>query len=67
MIQFQVDDMTCGHCANAIYNAVELADANARVEIDLGAHMVRIGGAVDLLKMEQAIRDAGFTPVLQRD
>ena len=66
MIQFQVDDMSCGHCANAIYQAVELADSKAKVEVDLGSHLVKIDGEVDPLKMEQAIREAGFTPVLKR-
>jgi len=42
MIAFDVNDMTCGHCAGTITSAVQAADAAARVEIDLGRRQVRI-------------------------
>lgn len=63
MIVFQVNDMTCGHCAGVITKAVRDTDPAARVEVDLTAHRVTIepglAGAEDL---RQAIEEAGYTP-----
>jgi len=64
MIAFQVDDMTCGHCASTITKAVKAADANAQVAIDLAAHRVTIEpAAADAATLREAIAEAGYTPV----
>jgi copper chaperone len=63
MMEFQVDDMTCNHCVSTITKAVKGADANAKVDIDLQNHLVRIDGATDADGIVNAIRDAGYTPV----
>jgi len=64
-MEFRVDDMTCGHCVSTITKAVKDADANAKIDIDLPNHLVRVDGAADGDDIEEAIRDAGYTPVLQ--
>lgn len=64
MIEFQVNDMTCGHCIGVITQAVASVDAAARVEADLPAHRVRIHGSDQAQKLGEAIRGAGYTPVL---
>jgi copper chaperone len=63
MIEFQVADMTCGHCASVITKAVKSVEAVAKVEIDLKAKRVRIEGPVDAQEIRDAIRDAGYSPV----
>lgn len=64
MIAFQVDDMTCGHCASTITKAVKAADATAQVAIDLAAHRVTIEpGEADAQALREAIAEAGYTPV----
>ena len=64
MISFQVSDMTCGHCVNAITKAVKAADKDAAVQIDLAAHRVDIQtGTVDGAALAAAIRNAGYMPV----
>ena len=64
MIAFQVNDMTCGHCAGAITKAVKALDRNARVDVDLGAHQVRIEQAsTDADTLRRAIQDAGYSPL----
>lgn len=63
MIEFQVNDMTCGHCVGAITRAVAEVDAAAQVEIDLPTHRVRINGNDDAAAMQAAIVAAGYTPV----
>lgn len=64
MIEFEVNDMTCGHCVNAITQAVAAVDASAKVEIDLPTHRVRISGSDQAQRLAEAIREAGYTPVL---
>jgi copper chaperone len=64
MIAFQVDDMTCGHCARAITTAIAQVDAAADVTVDLPAKRVEIrspGATSEALGA--AIRGAGYTPV----
>ena len=34
MITFQINDMTCGHCASTITKAVKATDTNAKVTVD---------------------------------
>ena len=64
MIEFQVNDMTCGHCVGAITRGVAAVDASAKVEIDLPTHRVRIHGSDQAQKFALAITEAGYTPTL---
>ncbi len=36
MMEFKVEDMSCGHCASVITKTVKELDAKATVDIDLG-------------------------------
>lgn len=65
MVQFRVEDMSCGHCASSITKAVKDIDPNATVNIDLSAKTVSVEGASSEGQIEQAIEDAGFTPKKQ--
>lgn len=64
MMAFEVNDMTCGHCASAITRAVKGVDSNASIEVDLASHQVRIESRnADEAALTEAIREAGYTPV----
>ena len=64
MIAFEVRDMTCGHCVSTVTKAVQAADRDAAVRIDLAAHRVEIEpNAASPATLEQAIRASGYTPV----
>lgn len=63
MIEFTVNDMTCGHCASTITRAVKEVDASGRCEIDLAAKRVRIESARPAEEFRAAIEEAGYTPV----
>ena len=64
MIAFEVNDMTCGHCASVITKAVKTADKDARVHIDLREHRVQIEpGDLSAEELGDAIKEAGYTPV----
>ncbi|MBV6273770.1 heavy-metal-associated domain-containing protein [Alcaligenaceae bacterium CGII-47] len=62
MLQFEVNDMTCGHCVGAISAAVKKAAPDAVVAIDLPQHAVRVEGVCDAGAAELAIREAGYSP-----
>ncbi|MCP5284349.1 MAG: heavy-metal-associated domain-containing protein [Burkholderiaceae bacterium] len=64
MITFQVDDMTCGHCASTITKAVKATDPDARIQIDLAAHRVQVEPvSADADALATALTGAGYTPV----
>lgn len=65
MITFDVQDMTCGHCAGVISRALAQTDRAARVQIDLPTRQVRIepSADTDAEALGDAIREAGYTPV----
>ena len=62
MIQFQVNAMTCGHCVATITKAVKALDGTAEVACDVAAHRVNVASAQPGQLVEQAIRDAGYSP-----
>ena len=64
MFTYQVNDMTCGHCASAITKAVLAVDGGAKVDVDLGRHMVHVesANAADET-LRQAVQAAGYEPV----
>jgi copper chaperone len=57
---FQVPDMTCGHCAGIITNALERSLPGAKFSIDLGKARVTVEG--DAAIAMEAIRSAGYSP-----
>jgi len=64
MVTFQVDDMTCGHCASTITRALKAADKEASVLIDMSAHRVQVEPvSADARALADAIKEAGYTPV----
>ena len=63
MIEYSVQDMTCGHCAATITEAVKSVDPAGRCEVDLAARRVRIDSAMSADRIAAAIAKAGFTPV----
>ncbi len=64
MPTYRIDDMTCGHCARAITQAVRSADPPADVHIDLARHLVRVDSTrIDDATIVAAIEQAGYRPV----
>jgi copper chaperone len=63
MIAFEIQDMTCGHCREAITRAVLGVDSAAEVEVDLARRHVQIKSAtVGAKRFCDAITDAGHAP-----
>lgn len=64
MLAFQVNDMTCGHCASTITKAVKVNDKDAKVTIDLAKRLVMVEPTeADADDLREAIAAAGYTPL----
>ena len=60
---FQIDDMTCGHCASIINKALIDIDHEAKVIVDLGRHIVSVVSTNSTIEdIRDAIAEAGYTP-----
>ena len=57
---FQVQGMTCGHCANAVTQAVRSVDPQAEVKVDLASGKVDVRSQQDHAAIAQAIEEEGY-------
>ena len=64
MVTFEVNDMTCSHCASAIAKAVRSVDQGAKVQVNLATRRVQIEPTgAHAQELSDAITEAGYTPV----
>jgi copper chaperone len=62
MYQFNVPDMTCGHCVSTVTKSVKGVDSRASVEISLAEKRVTVRSSLSEQEIAEAIKDAGYTP-----
>ncbi len=62
MSDFHVEGMSCGHCINAVTEAIHALDPAAAVEVDLGTKRVHVQSELDRFVVQQALVDAGYQP-----
>lgn len=62
MIELNLPDMSCGHCASTVTQTCKLVDPAAKVEVDLERKQVRIGSSEDRKEFEEALAEAGYPP-----
>lgn len=62
MFEFEVQSMTCGHCASRVTQALKSLDGQAKVEIDLRSKKVRVQTVEDRDSVTAALAEAGYTP-----
>ncbi|WP_312222616.1 heavy-metal-associated domain-containing protein [Rhizobium rhizoryzae] len=60
MYEFDIPNMTCGHCAGTVKKAIEQADPAASSIIDVGTRKAKIETSVSPEAMAAAINDAGY-------
>jgi len=60
MYQLQVENMSCGHCVNAVTKAVQSVDPQAQVQIELEEKSVKVGTDKSLDAISAAIVEAGY-------
>ncbi len=60
MLKLKVPEMSCGHCASTIENAVKSVDPAARVVVDLKSSAVSVETKADDKAICAAITSAGY-------
>ena len=58
--KFQVEGMSCGHCVQAVQNAVTTVDPHAQVTVDLGTGHVDVLSQQPREDLRLAIENAGY-------
>ncbi len=62
MMEFKIEDMSCGHCASVITKTVKALDSAAKVEIDLAQKKVTVESSEERAVIAEALTEAGYTP-----
>lgn len=60
---FQVQGMSCGHCAGAVKQAVQSVDPQAEVQVDLASGKVEVQSRQDAAAIARAIEEEGYKVV----
>ena len=59
-IELTLPDMTCGHCVKTVTAAVRAVDPQARLDIDLARHLLRIDSVRPAAEFAQALAEEGY-------
>ncbi len=62
MLEFKIPTMSCGHCVGVITKLLQQSDAQARVEVDLPNHTVRVESTAEREMLVAALSQAGYAP-----
>lgn len=60
-LSFKVEDMSCGHCAGTIKQAIETALPGTTVDADSVSKLVSVSGSHDYAAIKSIVSDAGYT------
>ena len=58
---FDVEGMSCNHCAKAVTQALRQVDPQAQVQVDLAGKKIEVESAQPRQALAQAIADEGYT------
>jgi copper chaperone CopZ len=59
-IELTLKDMSCGHCAKAVTDAVRQIDPGADVKVDLVTKRVQIESSADIETLKRALAEEGY-------
>ncbi|WCM22831.1 heavy-metal-associated domain-containing protein [Paraburkholderia bryophila] len=62
-MEFDIPDMTCGGCANAIKRAVTQLDPAATLDVDVNVKIVKVTSTQSSQRIIEVIEAAGFHPL----
>ena len=62
MIEFNIPQMSCGHCVKAVTEAVHEVDPKAKVDVNLGTKKVNVDSQAERQKIVDALAEAGYAP-----
>ncbi|NKL02932.1 heavy-metal-associated domain-containing protein [Rhizobium leguminosarum] len=66
MYEFEIQNMTCGHCASTVEKAIKTADPEASASIDLAARTAKVETRIDPAAIKTAIEKAGYPSSFQQ-
>ncbi len=62
MHEFQLPDMSCGHCRAAITEALKGADEQAEVQVSLEQKTVQVQSHLSRDQLAEVLTEAGYPP-----
>lgn len=62
MLEFDIAQISCGHCVRAVTEAVHEVDPQAKVEVDLPRKHVTVDTQAGREKVAAALAEAGYPP-----
>lgn len=62
MIEFNLPDMSCGHCVGTVTETVKLVDPAAKVDVDLASKRVKVESSEPREALAEALAEAGYPP-----
>jgi copper chaperone CopZ len=60
MFELTLPDMTCGHCVANVQRTVQALDPQARVDVDLSAHRVKVDTSASEEQVRLALEEEGY-------
>lgn len=60
MYEYDIPDMSCGHCVSAVEKAIRAADPHASADVDLMKRRAIVTSTVDPQSIAAAIDEAGY-------
>jgi len=61
-MEFRIDNMACGGCAESVTTAIHSVDPQAKVDIDLNLRRVTIETVVRQSAVAAVLKDIGYPP-----
>jgi copper chaperone len=65
MYEYDIPDMSCGHCVAAVTKAITSADPDAVAEVDLTRRTATVTSKLDPQTIGAALDDAGYPATLR--
>ncbi|GBU14978.1 heavy metal transporter [Polaromonas sp.] len=59
-MEFDIPNMTCGHCASSITKALQQLDASASISIDLPTKKITLQTTATRQTVASALTEAGY-------
>lgn len=66
MYEFEIPDMTCGHCAGTVTNAIKSVDPAAVATVNLNIRMATVETKADPSTIGAALEEAGYPATYKR-
>ncbi len=62
MLEFQIPNISCSHCVRAVTQAVQAADPQAQVSVDIPQHRVQVQTQAPREQVVAQLAQAGYPP-----